>query len=136
VLFRSDAALSELGRADDGGEPVASFRPNSVRATSGVGQPFADGDRPLEAPRPAPGAQVAGYLAGAWPAGRREVTATAEWTKAGWVLTLSRPLSGADPGDVEFVPGGDYVFGLSIMDAVDVDHLVVPEPIRLRLVKR
>lgn len=131
-----DAVLSELGRLDDGGEPTASFRPNSVRATSGVGPAFADGDRPVEAPRPVPGAQVAGYLAGALPAGRSEVTAEAEWNQAGWVVTLSRVLSGADPGDVAFVPGGDYVFGLSIMDAVDVDHLVVPEPIRLRLVRR
>ena len=129
-----DAALSDRGRSDDGGEPVTSFRPNSVFATSGGAQSFGDGDGPLEAPRPSPGGQVAGYLTGVLPAGRSEVSAVAERTAAGWTLTLSRPLSGADPGDLEFVPGGEYVFGLSILDAVDRDHLVVPEPIRLRLV--
>ncbi|HSH69884.1 MAG TPA: ethylbenzene dehydrogenase-related protein [Deferrisomatales bacterium] len=129
-----DAVLGADGRRDDGGDPEESFFPNSVQAASGGSHPFGEGDRPVTAPDPAPGAQAPGFSAARLPAARTELTAQPLRTARGWSLTLSRPLAASEAGDVGFAPGGEYPFGLSILDAVDRDHLVVPETIHLRLV--
>ena len=48
---------------------------------------------------------------------------------------MIRSLKGLDRGDVEFEPGGEYQFGLALLDSVALDHNAVARPIRLKLVE-
>jgi len=51
-------------------------------------------------------------------------------------VTLGRDLVPVDAGDLVFREGGEYRFGLALLDGVEKDHLAVPVPVRLVLVKR
>lgn len=51
-----------------------------------------------------------------------------------WEITLIRPLSTGDTGDIAFEPGGTYFFGMSVMDDTIRDHHLVETVWKLKLI--
>jgi hypothetical protein len=128
-----DAHLGPKGR--EGDSPGDFDAPNSTNARSG-GRPYQAGDTPIQAPVPEPGATAPGRVLLPSAPGRTEVASWSHRAEGRWAVVLSRTLRGRDAGDVEFIPGREYRFGLSTLDGVVKDHNAVAGPVRLVLVDR
>ena len=101
---------------------------------SGLDGVFGELDEPLSAPPPQPGATAMGWRLGRESADGMEVSAVGVHRDGKWELTLSRALAGSGSGDATFAPGGEYEFGLAILDGVAFDHNAVRSTLRLLLV--
>lgn len=129
-----DATLTPKGKAADGLSKDPLFIPNSNRAKKGLPEAFYPGDLPIAFPIPEPRASAMGYILAEDAPGRTEVDARGEYSSGRWVLTLARPLKTSSPEDVTFAPGGEYQFGLAILDGVALDHNATRKPLHLTLV--
>ena len=127
-----DGRLTPEGREGDGPGPFE--QPNSARAVGEEVGAFSQGDSPLQAPSPQPGATAPGSLLVTQGPGRLEVQAASHWEQGRWTLTLSRPLTGSEAEDATFRAGGEYRFGLAVLDGVSLDHNAARAPVRLYLV--
>lgn len=126
-----DGRLTQEGKMPDGN--VEYEIPNSMAASKGKDAPGVFGEE--DGPK-IPGENFTpGYLIAAADPGTLEVTGEATRRDGVWTLTLSRGLKGLDPGDVTFVPGGEYSFGMAVLDGVAKDHNAVSKGITIKLVK-
>ena len=131
------ARLTAEGRKSMGPEDFET--PNSVLAASKglsglADQAFGENDAPLKTPETGDERTAPGYLVTASEPSRTEVSANATHENGAWTLTVSRRLTGMDPDDVKFVAGGEYSFGLAVIDGVARDHNAVSAPVVIRLV--
>ncbi|PLX43950.1 MAG: hypothetical protein C0609_06695 [Deltaproteobacteria bacterium] len=130
-----DATLSERGRVSDTGEERELFTPNSRNAAEGDKEIFTDGDVPIKHPEEKLNASAPGELLADESYDRLEVSANGEYREGRWVVTLSRPLAPAGSADVTFYAGGEYFFGVAVIDGVGTDHNAGRFPLRLKLVE-
>ena len=129
-----DASLDSRGRSGDA--PGELYVSNSLRSYLGQPDAFGAGDAPWKAVDPEPGARAPAFLPNEPTPGWIEVEAMGARGRGAWRVTLSRDLTPVDAGDLIFQEGGEYRFGLAVLDGVQRDHLAVPMPVRLVLVKR
>ncbi|MDF1555292.1 MAG: ethylbenzene dehydrogenase-related protein [Deferrisomatales bacterium] len=129
-----DARLNPEGRAGD--VPGELYVANSLRSRNEKPNPFGAGDVPWRAPDPDPTARAPAYLPRNPTPGWVEVDGSGGWVEGRWEVTLSRALVPLGMDDREFREGGEYLFGVAVLDGVEKDHLAVPAPVRLILVSR
>lgn len=132
-----DGKLGPEGRTGDG--PDEFEIPNSALAAmggaaSGGAQPFGGNDAPLKTPGGEPGDRADAFFVRADQPSRTEIEGRASRGDGVWTLTLKRPLAGLSPEDVKFEPGGEYSFGLAVLDGVARDHNAALKPVRMKLV--
>mgnify|MGYP001449181201 CR=1 FL=1 len=130
-----DATLSERGRVSDTGDTWELFTPNSKKAESGQENTFSEGDAPIKHPHESIDAVAPGELLADGSYDRLEVSATGKYLEGRWVVTISRSLTPVGKGDVTFSPGGEYFFGVAVLDGVGNDHNAGRIPLRLKLVE-
>lgn len=133
-----DAYLGEEGKKSDAEGPFEEV--NSVYALKREplpphANPFGEGDSPSFPPADQHRSAMPGYRVAAAAPGALEVSGSAQYRDGQWTLTLERGLKGLDPGDVSFAPGGEYLFGLALMDGVVQDHNAAARPIKLKLLE-
>ncbi len=127
--FADDRYLDSEGMHGD--LPGELFRENSAaKLQNSEALPFVEGDRPLYAAagKPIPsgfipaGTVAPGYLTELPNGDRADVSAAGRYADGRWTVVLRRQLKTGSENDVEFVPGEEVGFGLSIMDNTLYDH--------------
>lgn len=127
--FADDRYLDKEGMHGD--LPGEIFRENSKSKLQNDGPlPFTAGDRPVYAQDNTPldtgftpaGTVAPGYLTETPSGDRADVSATGRYEDGRWVVMLRRKLKTGSTRDVEFIPGVEVGFGLSIMDNTLYDH--------------
>lgn len=108
------------------------FRENSQALLHNDGdlKPFATGDQPLYSVEGKPfssgfipaGTTAPGYLTEIPAGDRADIAAAGHYADGRWTLLLRRALKTGSKRDIEFVPGQEVSFGLSIMDNTLYDH--------------
>jgi len=131
-----DANLTPAGRKGDG-EGVFETPNSTIAAAEGQKSErlFGETDSPARTYGSPPGDWAPGFLVAATAPGRLEVEGAATRSDGLWTLTLSRRLMAFEQGDVPFRPGGEYHFGLAILDGVDRDHNAVGKAVGLKLIE-
>lgn len=107
------------------------FRENSqaLHETESL-KPFVPGDRPVYTSDGKPfdgrfiaaGSTAPGYLTELPNGDRADIAAAASYADRRWTVTLRRMLKTGSPRDIDFTPGREVNFGLSIMDNTLYDH--------------
>jgi hypothetical protein len=127
--FADDRYLDKEGMHGD--LPGELFRENSqAKLQNDEKFPFLVGDRPVYSVDDKPletgfipeGSVAPGYLTELPSGDRADVAAAGNHADGRWTVVLRRKLKTGSPRDVEFVPGTEIGFGLSIMDNTLVDH--------------
>lgn len=127
--FADDRYLDKDGMHGD--LPGELFRENSyAKRLDGESLPFAAGDKPVYSIDSTPlgtafipaGTVAPGFLTELPSGDRADVSAMRNYKDGRWIVVLRRKLQTGSPRDVEFVPGVEIGFGLSIMDNTLYDH--------------
>lgn len=127
--FADDRYLDKDGMHGD--LPGELFRENSRATLQKDGlKAFAEGDQPVYDQSGAPlaarfipaGSTAPGYLTELPSGDRADIAASSVYVDGHWIVTLRRPLTTGSPRDIQFIPGQEVVFGLSVMDNTLYDH--------------
>lgn len=132
-----DGRLTPSGRLGDGEGDFET--PNSALAAMGSNAPagalpFGEGDAPLKTDETGNGAWATAFTVAGREPSRMEVTGTAERGDGVWKLTIKRGLTALSPEDVKFEPGGEYSFGIAVLDGVAKDHNASSRAVTMKLV--
>ena len=128
--FADDRYLDQEGMHGD--LPGELFRENSQAMLQSNGErlPFAAGDQPVYGDDGQPltsgfipaGTSAPGYLTELPSGDRADVSAVSSYADGRWTVVLQRALKTGSERDIDFVPGSEVSFGLSIMDNTLYDH--------------